>query len=186
MKLRLDIDKAIAATAYLIQKAGGRYDIVVLIKTLYYADRASLVKYGRTITGDKLVSMDRGPVLSNIYDLIRGKEVRGHPEALRKWNEFITKTQDWMLHAKGTPEIGYLAVREIELLDEAFKTISEIPPYWLSEWTHQVFPEWQDPQGSSIPIDPKEILRKEKKSEQEISEIEEELAVLNQLKALAG
>ena len=35
VKFRLDINKAIAATAYLIQKAGGRYDVFVLIKTLY-------------------------------------------------------------------------------------------------------------------------------------------------------
>ena len=184
MKFRLDINKAIAASAYLIQKAGGRYDRFVLIKTLYHADRASLVKYGRTITGDRLVSMHKGPVLSSIYDLIKGKQVSGHPGALDRWNQFISENQNFMLQAKGAPEIGYLSVREIELLDEAFKTISEIPPYWLSEWTHLVFPEWQDPSGSSVPIDPKEILRKEKKSEQEISEIEEELTVLNRLRAI--
>ncbi len=91
-----------------------------------------------------------------------------------------------MLRIKTMPEMGYLSVREMELLDEAFKTISEIPAYWLADWTHQVFPEWKDPTGSSLPIDPKKILRIEKKSEKEISEIEEELATVNQLKSFVA
>ena len=186
MKFRLDINKALAATAYLIQKAGGRYDVFVLIKTLYYADRKGLVKYGRTITGDNFVSMDKGPVVSNIYDLIKGKQIPGHPRALAQWRKFISERESHLLRIKTMPEMGYLSVREMELLDEAFTTISKIPAYWLAEWTHQVFPEWEDPTGSSLPIDPKKILRIEKKSEKEISEIEEELAAVNQLKSFVG
>ena len=186
MNFRLDLNKAIAATAYLIQKAEGRYDVFVLIKTLYYADRKGLVKYGRTITGDKFVSMDKGPVVSNIYDLIKGKQIRGHPQALAQWRKFISERESHLLRIKTMPEMGYLSVREMELLDEAFKTISEIPAYWLADWTHQVFPEWKDPTGSSLPIDPKKILRIEKKSEKEISEMEEELATVNQLKSFVA
>src|SRR5438552_5836860 len=97
VKFRLDINKAIAATAYLIQKAGGRYDVFVLIQTLYYADRKGLVKYGRTITGDKLVSMDKGPVVSNIYDLIKGKQIHRHPRALALWRKFISERESHLL-----------------------------------------------------------------------------------------
>jgi antitoxin SocA-like protein len=184
MTFRLDIDKALAATAYLIQKAGGRFDVFVLLKTLYYADRTSLIKYGRTITGDKFVSMNKGPVLSKIFDLIRGKEIPGDPHALAKWKKFISERESHLLRLKETPELGFLAVRDMEILDEAFHTISQIPPYWLAEWTHRVLPEWEDPKGSSKAIDPVKILKSAKKSDKEIAEIEEELASINSLKTL--
>jgi hypothetical protein len=184
MTFRLDIDKALAATAYLIQKAGGRFDVFVLLKTLYLADRTALIKYGRTITGDKFVSMAKGPVLSRIFDLIRGREIPGDPHALVKWKKFISERESHLLRLKETPELGFLSVREMEILDEAFRTISEIPPYWLAEWTHRVMPEWEDPKGSSKPIDPVKILKNAKKSDEEIAEIEEELASINSLKSL--
>ena len=186
MKLRLDIDKAIAATAYLIQKAGGRYDVFVLMKTLSLADRDALISHGRTITGDKLVSMDKGPVVSGIYDMIKGKEVRGHPDALPKWKKHISERQSHLLALKDSPELGFLSVREMEILDKAFQTISQIPPYWLAEWTHRNFPEWKDPKGSSLEINPAEILKTAKKSVEEIKEIDEELSSLNMMKSFLG
>ena len=186
MTFRLDIDKALAATAYLIQKAGGRFDVFVLLKTLYFADRTALIKYGRTITGDKFVSMDKGPVLSRIFDLIRGKEVAGDPGALTKWEKFVSERESHLLRLKATPELGFLSVREMEVLDEAFQTISQIPPYWLAEWTHREMPEWEDPKGSSKAIDPVKILKHAKKSDAEIAEIEEELASINSLKSLVA
>ena len=186
VKLRLDIDKAIAATAYLIQKAGGRFDVFVLMKTLSLADRNALIKYGRTITGDKLVSMDKGPVVSNIYDLIKGKEIRGHPDALTKWKKYITERQSHLLRLRNNPELGFLSVREMEILDEAFQTISKIPPYWLAEWMHLNFPEWKDPKGSSLEIDPVEILKTARRSDEEIEVINEEISSLNWVKAFLG
>ena len=38
---------------------------------LYVADREALLTWNRPITGDKFVSMDNGPVVSLIYDLIK-------------------------------------------------------------------------------------------------------------------
>lgn len=42
-----------------------------LSKLLYFADKYHLVKYGRTVTGDKYVKMEFGPVPSQTYDHIR-------------------------------------------------------------------------------------------------------------------
>jgi len=183
VKFRFDIDKAIAAAAYLIQKAGGRYDVFVLLKTIAWAERNAIISHGRTITGDKLVSMDKGPVLSCIYDLIKGKELIAYPDALTKWKKHISERQAHLLRLKDNPEIGYLSVREMKILDDAFHTISKIPAFWLAEWTHQNFPEWEDPKGSSREIDPVKILKTAKKSDNEIAEIEDEVSEINALKA---
>lgn len=181
MRFQFNVDKAIASTAYVIQKGGGRFDVFALVKTLYDANRIALVRYGRSITGDQLVSMDKGPVVSDTYDLIKKKGSRANQT---KWNHFISEPEFHVLRLVRLPELGSLSTRELAILDEAFKEISEIPPFWLSSWTHQRFPEWKDPKGSSLRIDPAEILRIEKKSDKEISEIEAEVKSLNAFDAL--
>jgi uncharacterized phage-associated protein len=183
IRFRFDIDKAIDASCYVIQKGGGRFDVFALIKALYLANRISLLKYGRSITGDKLASLDKGPVVSDTYNLIQ-KSRRAKPEHQQKWNQFISERESHVLRLLKTPDFGRLSVREIAVLDEAFKTMAKIPPYWLSSWTHEHFPEWKDPKGSSTAIDPVEILKAEKKSKEEIAEIEDELNSLNALDTL--
>jgi hypothetical protein len=186
VKFHLDIDKAIAATAYLIQKAGGRFDVFVLIKTLAWAERNTIIAYGTSITGDRLVSMDKGPVVSGIYDLIKGKEIKGHPEALKKWGKHIMARESHVLRIKECPDMEVLSVREIEIIDAAFRTISQIPSYWLAAWTHENFPEWKDPKGSSLEIDRAEILKTAKKSNKEIEAINEEITSINLMKSFLG
>ena len=183
MRFQFNVDKAIAATAYVIQKGGGKFDVFALIKTLYVANRIALIKYGRSITGDKLASLDKGPVVSDTYHLIQ-KSSRAKREHQLKWDQFISERQSHVLRVLKMPDFGYLSVRERAILDEAFKTISEIPPYLLSSWTHDHCPEWKDPKGSSTAIDPAEILKAEKKSNEEIAEIEDEVNSLHTLDAV--
>ena len=59
---------------------------------LYIADRIALDRLEMTITGDCYVSMKYGPVLSKVYDLIKGKPVGN---ALPLWTEFISLPQSY-------------------------------------------------------------------------------------------
>ena len=45
-----------------------------IFKVLYFADRDHLADWGRTITGDRYVAMEFGPVPSALYDLFKVKE----------------------------------------------------------------------------------------------------------------
>jgi uncharacterized phage-associated protein len=42
-----------------------------MAKLVYFADKRHLLKYGRTITGDRYFGMEHGPVPSRIYDGLR-------------------------------------------------------------------------------------------------------------------
>jgi len=42
-----------------------------LLKFVFFADLYHLKKYGRPILGDRYVAMQKGPVLSKLYDMIR-------------------------------------------------------------------------------------------------------------------
>ena len=64
--------RAAQTAAFFISRAGGTIELLKLMKLMYLAERESLVKYGEPITGDVLVSMKHGPVLSNTLDHING------------------------------------------------------------------------------------------------------------------
>jgi hypothetical protein len=88
MLLDFNIDKSICATGYLIERAGGCEDMFMLLKKVYFADRSALIGWGQSITGDRLASLEKGPVVSGIYNLLKGA---GTQERLIKWNDFIER-----------------------------------------------------------------------------------------------
>lgn len=169
MLLDFDIKKAIAAAAYLIERNGGTEDMFVLLKKLYYADRSALISWGRSITGDELASLEKGPVVSGIYDLLKGK---GTEENLIQWNDVIERQEDFKIVLRKEANKGVLSEREIEVLENSRTTIDGIRGS-ISKWLHKQCPEWKDPGNSSAPIDPSTILRIAKKNEEEIRQIEE-------------
>lgn len=142
----------------------------------------SLVKYGRTITGDRLVSMDMGPVVSQTYNLLKGSAAAKAAHLL-KWRNFISPRNGDVVSLISDPDLEYLSKREIEVLNEAFVVVSAVKGL-LSDWSHSYFPEWSDPKGGSEDIDPKDILKIEHKSVAEIEDIEDEINSLNWLESL--
>ena len=180
MLLDFDIEKATAAAAYIIECQGGEENMFVLIKKLYWADRSALIKWGKTITGDSFASMDKGPIVSTIYDLLKGK---GSEKHLIQWNDVICRRENFKIILRKRSDKGMLSEREMEVLDDAEKTINDIRGS-IPKWLHKNCPEWKNPHGSSIPIDPSQILRIAKKTEEEIRETEkanEEVRLINYL-----
>ena len=54
-----------------MEKESGQLDMFLGLKILYLANKNSLIQWGKTITGDKFVSMPKGPVLSCIHNFSR-------------------------------------------------------------------------------------------------------------------
>jgi len=95
MLLNFDIEKTIAAVAYLVQREGGELDVFLAIKALYVADKDALIQWGKTITGDSFVSMDKGPVLSTTYNLFKGE---GPESEQAVWNANISGRVNHKVH----------------------------------------------------------------------------------------
>jgi hypothetical protein len=180
MILDFKIDKAIAATGFLIERKGGADDLFPLIKKLYYADRSALILWGNSITGDALASLEKGPIVSGIYDLMKGK---GEERDQIQWNNVIQKKEPYKFVLRKEPNKGVLSQREMEVLEKSRITIDAIRGS-IPNWFHKHCPEWSDPGHSSVPIDPSTILRIANKSEEEIRRLEkanEEFRFLNYL-----
>jgi uncharacterized phage-associated protein len=119
MLLDFDIKKAIAAAAFFIEREHGTEDMYVLLKKLYWADRLALLKWGKPITGDSFASLDKGPIVSGIYNLMKGK---GLQKDLILWNDVISRGEDYKITLRKEADRGALSEREIEVLEEARKT----------------------------------------------------------------
>jgi uncharacterized phage-associated protein len=170
--LNFNIKKAKAAAAYLIERSGGSQEMFFLIKMLYYADRLALTEWGNSITGDSFASLKKGPIVSEIYNFMKDPATRPNqnPNEI-EWRESFGRTGNNISLRKAV-EVDVLSEREIYVLEKSRKTIGGIRGS-VANWLHDNCPEWEDPHGSSIPIDPATILRIAGRSDEEINEIEQ-------------
>jgi len=148
-----------------------------LVKLLYLADRAALLKWGRPITFDKFVSMPHGMVLSGTLDLINGDE-----DGV-VWNSTFELFGDREIRLKKDPSTGKLSKAEIKLLDEIFAEFGSKTRWELRDYTHTL-PEWIDPNGSSIPVGFSDVLKFGDRTPAEIESIKGELESLSSLSSL--
>jgi uncharacterized phage-associated protein len=174
--LRFNEKKATQAAAHLLKLRGGKMSYLKLIKLLYLADRKALTRWGRPISTDRFVSMDRGPVLSRVLDLVTDGD---DPDAPSIWASFISEPANYEVRLKNDPSDDELSDAEIGVLDEIFKEFGTWSRWELVRFAHTL-PEWKDPQGSAIPIRISDILKAEGKSPLEISAVEDELSELAQ------
>ncbi len=155
MTFNFSIEKTLAATGFVMALEGGKCNLIKLIKILYFADRIALQSWHRTITGDKFFSMKNGPIVSTAYDLAKGTA----PKKLQSlWDEYIGPRQHNTIPLIKMPDTDVLSEAEERILADAHAKISPMRTGQLIEWCHK-FPEWSDPEGSSVRIDPKSVLR---------------------------
>jgi len=160
--------KAAQAAAFLLAKHEDRLNYMKLIKLLYLADRQALVERGKPITGARMVSMPYGPVLSEILNLINLGRRYENPSP---WFEYISAPEGYdVRRINRDTTYNELSDHEEQILADVDATFGRMNKWALVDWTHEL-PEWRDPQGSSLPIEPSDILRAEGRSEHDIQRI---------------
>ena len=152
-----------------------------LIKLLYLLDRTSLLRWGRPVTTDSYVSMDNGPVVSRIYDLIREEP---DPGSRAFWRTYISEPQHYEVALIKDPGNSELSRAEESLIQEIFVDYGYRSRWELRDYSHTL-PEWSNPNGSTIPISFRDILKAGDKTEAEIAGIVSEIENLALTEALA-
>lgn len=144
------------AAAFMLHRAGGRLPLLKLMKLMYLAERESLREFGEPISGDKLVSMPHGPVLSKTLDMMHGwggdtpggwntwvEDRAGHDLALRDPSMIRSPAQDLLELSSG----------DLDVLEAVWAQFGHMDKFELVALTHSsACPEWEDPRGSSRPI----------------------------------
>lgn len=152
--------KAAQAAAHIVKVHGGPINLLVLMKLLYLADRKALIDSGYSITGDAMVSMPHGPVLSMIYDCVQWNE--------RPWRDYISERSNHMVDLEHqNPGNDEMSDYEIHVLEQIHQQYGQLGPWDIRRLTHEL-PEYEDPNGSSSPIEPASILRFAGKSDHDI------------------
>jgi uncharacterized phage-associated protein len=142
--------------------------VLKLVKLVYFADRAALLRWGRPITFDWYVSMPHGPVASFLLDRINFADDDSY------FRRHITERRGNEVELRGEAPRDQLSPAEERLLDEIYGELGGLSTWDLRDRSH-LLPEWQDPQGSSAPIQIRDILRAEGFGEEQIREIEDAL-----------
>ena len=116
---------------------GGRLNYLKLLKLLYLTERECLRIDGNTITGDCFRALRNGPILSTVYNLIKGKDSQSP-----RWNRYIKQGTDYYVFIAedpGTEDLYRFEKELIQKIDEEYKDAGEFD---LVRLTH-TFPEWK-------------------------------------------
>ena len=182
MRFMFNEKKAAQAAAYLLRRKGGTLDKLVLLKTLYMADRRTLLEEGKPITGDRMVAMDHGPVLSVVLNLMNRTPGPGS-----MWARLIEppdSDDDVRLKVGANSDTDELSRYELRVLDEELAKYGDMEPYALADHLHKICPEWRLPNGAVHDIEYVDLLRKNGKSEADIKGIEVEADLAHALAML--
>jgi len=174
MSMRFDEAKATQTAAFFLALRGGQMHYIKLIKLLYLADREALIRWGVSLTTDRHVSMANGPVTSKILNLITEEK----PKPI--WVQYISPPLgDYEVKLLKQAPTDRLSRAEEQLMAEIFAQYGHRNRWDLIDNVMHKLPEWRDPQGTSIPISPRDILQAAGESEEEIR------AVMRQLQSLS-
>ncbi len=120
--------KAIEAILYLANKRPS-IDKMSLYKFLFFADIEHLNRYGRPIFGGYYVAMPKGPVPSQISDMLEHENN----------NEF--NIIDYMITATRESNTDYLSSSDMEVLDQIYGKYGNYSAPQLSDLSHE-HPAW--------------------------------------------
>ena len=163
-------DKVTQVAALFLKLRNGKMSHLKLMKLLYLAEREALIRWRRPLVYDSYVLMPRGPVLSQTLNLLHGES----EEEGGFWVKAISAPSNHEVSLLSDPDTKSLSEAEVQLINEIYDQFGKMSRWDICEMTHDL-PEWQDPKGSSIPIDYKDILLGAGKTEIEIAAIVDEI-----------
>lgn len=171
VRLLFNEAKATQTAARFLKLLNGKANYMKLIKLLYLVDREALLRWGRTVTTDRHVSMTYGVVLSRLHDLITEGPL---PDSLGIWHEYISPPHGYEVTLQADAPADELSPAEEELIAEIATAHGWKTPWQLVDYIHSL-PEWKDPKGGAIPLNYGEVLRAAGRNPEEAAAVEQEL-----------
>jgi hypothetical protein len=155
----MNVEKLIQSCAYVLRKYDHHLNYTKLIKLLYLSDKEALRDSIQTISGDSYVSMKNGPVLTTLFDLIKGSAEDKDAQSL--WNaRFCRDGYDLVSLSDRIPN-GELSRYEKEVIDKTDSRFHDKTYSEMIQYVHRsdVCPEWRDPGRGAVPIQFEDVLR---------------------------
>jgi uncharacterized phage-associated protein len=178
-------EKAAQIAAYFLQKRGEKMSYLKLMKLMYLADRESMAEFDESMTDDSWFSMDKGPVLSSVLNLIQGSSRSG------QWDAWIAEAHVAHEVVLARPELNRdsfdeLSDADIEILESVWSRFGKMTRWELVSFTHDECSEWRDPNKSALPISPQDVFQALGKTEFESEELAAGIFQRRQLQEVLG
>ena len=175
--------KVAQMAAYLLDKQAGRMPHLKLMKLLYLTDRESMQRYGNVVSGDRVVAMKHGPVLSMTLNYINGY-VRSEENGWESWISDRENHEVSLRRDVNRETLDELSDADIEILDTIWEQFGHMDQWQIRDYTHDHCPEWEDPGDTSIPIPYHKIFEALGKSREEAKALAEDLEAQRDLDRL--
>lgn len=120
-------EKAIEVIIYLAERIP-EADLYSVGKLLYFADKTSLERFGRFICGESYVAMQKGPVPSNVYDIMKEAVDDGS-------NGFIVEN-DYYVKSLRPADLDKLSDSDIQCLDQIIELFGQVPNWIKRDISH--------------------------------------------------
>jgi uncharacterized phage-associated protein len=130
-------EKFASATAYLAERKQG-VTKKELCKLLYFADKRHLLRYGRSITGDRYFALEQGPIPSKGLDALNGRGKIENVNALRQYG----KLRGWTFELEHPADLKALSKSDIAVLDQILEEMGHLKACQLEELSHRE-PAWR-------------------------------------------
>jgi uncharacterized phage-associated protein len=154
IEMNFNKTKAINAILYIADKLV-RKDFHKIFKILYFADREHLVKYGRTITGDRYIKMNDGPVPSNIYDILKSVRGDGYFKDDGTFSLYFSVSGWDIINPHKKADISELSKTDLHFIDDSIAKYGNMTWEELREKSHDY--AWKST-SSNRPINFKDIV----------------------------
>jgi hypothetical protein len=143
------------AAFFLGQSPEGKMPHLKLMTLLYLSDREAVRAFGWTISGDRLISMPHGPVLTQtfclmVFGLMEGV-VEPRPGGWEEWISSNKRTRELSLRQPlDATALGELSQAEMETLKAVWDKFGFMNEQDICDWTRRYCAEWNDPKGETF------------------------------------
>ena len=146
--IRFNEEKAVQVAGEIFRLAkSGSVSKLWLTKMLYLVDRESFAQRERPLIGGSYFSMPHGTVISEALDTMS----LGDDGEWTIWVRFFQSPDSRTVLMVQSPEDDLLSTRERRIIGRVFEQFGHMTPAEIRRFTHTL-PEYEDPEGSSIPI----------------------------------
>ena len=170
-------DKAINVVLYVANRLEKR-DFHKIFKVIYFADKAHLSDWGRTISGDSFVAMNDGPVPTRIYDMfkvVRGDSLYSSEESIVDYySQFFSVEGSYFLNPLKEADLTYLSQSDIEYLDKSLAENKDLSFGDVREKSHDF--AWRNVAKDTI-MNFSDMMREEGNSDDFVSFVNEKMLI---------
>ena len=116
------IELSLHSLLYILNQFDDFVDFHKVFKILYFADQKHLATYGSSISEEKYIAMNNGPVPSTAYDILKALKGQGLAKSYQDFfSRFIEINGNHKVKSKVNADLDYFSQSEINCLNESIK-----------------------------------------------------------------